>query len=265
MNWLKRLLGVPIADPKPISPAPLPRNIETPAHRANPPSRPTPDFPYPLVAIHGSEAVAAWRRYQTEWRKEGCSAVVLGGDEDLKIRAELFTSDETNIAETIARARSKSAAEFFAERSAEYAEYESDLEIGPWPARPIPPSPLTAHTEISSGRPKPTVYLTKVPTSHAWEVPAYLKSGGWNDCPFPESQLAVLRYWHERYGAEVYSLTGDVLECIVARPPTTQAAALELAREQFLFCADIVHQGTESIEVLAATLLNSDVWFFWWD
>lgn len=259
MNWLKRLLGIPVTDPK-LAPS-------REATAAAPTTSPTtlPSFPYPLVTVAGAEAVTAWRRYQAEWRKEDCSAVVLGGDEDLKIRAELLASDNADIADTIERARSKSATAFFAERAAEYAEYESDLETGPWPDRPIPPSPLTAHTEISSGRPKPAVYITKVPTPHAWEVPAYLKSGGWNDCPFPESQLAVLAYWHEKYGAEVYSLTGDVLECIVSRPPTTQAAALELAREQFLFCADIVHQGTESIEVLAATLLNSEVWFFWWD
>ncbi|WP_414650247.1 DUF4253 domain-containing protein, partial [Duganella sp.] len=34
---------------------------------------------------------------------------------------------------------------------------------------------------------------------------------------------------------------------------------------QYLYCADIVDQGTESIEALAATLLNARVWYFWWD
>lgn len=258
MNWLKRLLG--IRTPQSV-PAP------EPAPRAEAPTAPlpTPDFPYPLVGVHGSDAVAAWRRYQAEWRREGCSAVVLGDGDDLRGRAELLAQDHTDVSAMLARAAQKSASDFFAERAAEYAEYESDLETGPWPAQAVAPPALTAHTEISSGRPKPVVYLAKVPTAQAWEVPAYLKAGGWNDCPHPEGQAVVLKYWHEKYGLEVYSQTGDVLECIVSRPPATQAEALALAREQFLFCGDIVHQGTQSVEVLAATLLNSEAWFFWWD
>ncbi len=45
----------------------------------------------------------------------------------------------------------------------------------------------------------------------------------------------------------------------------TVVAALGLAREQFLFCSDIVHQGTERLEVLPTALLDADTWFFWWD
>lgn len=33
----------------------------------------------------------------------------------------------------------------------------------------------------------------------------------------------------------------------------------------YALCADIVDQGTESIEALAAQLLVSNSWFFWWD
>lgn len=264
MNWLKRLLGIPVADPAPAPRVPPPAEARA-RKEPSPAQSAPPDFPYPLVSVPGAEAVAAWRRYQVEWRKEGCSAVVLGDLEDVRGRAELLAQDNGSVADLIARGLAKPVTDFFASRAAEYAEYESDLEPGPWPAHPVPPSPLTAHTEIGSGRPKPIVYLVKVPTPHAWEVPAYLKAGGWNDCPDPEGQVAVLKYWHEKHGAEVYSLTGDVLECLVSRPPATQPEALALAREQFLFCSDIVHQGTQSIELLAATLLKSEVWFFWWD
>lgn len=217
------------------------------------------------MAVSGSDAVAAWRKYQAAWRKKGCSAVVLGDAEEVANRAELMRNDTSPVEDTLRAAEAKDAATFFTERAAEYAEYDTDLATGPWPDHAVPPSPLTAHTEVGSGRPKPVIYLARVPTPHAWEVPAHLKAGGWNDCPFPESQVAVLKYWHKKYGAEVYSLTSDVLECLVARPPATRPDALALAREQFLFCSDIVHQGTESVEVLAATLLGSEVWFFWWD
>ncbi len=37
------------------------------------------------------------------------------------------------------------------------------------------------------------------------------------------------------------------------------------AREQYAWCPDIVDQGCESVGVLADTLAQSTVWFFWWD
>jgi hypothetical protein len=63
----------------------------------------------------------------------------------------------------------------------------------------------------------------------------------------------------------VACVSGDVIEMTVARPPMTKEAAMELAKEQFLYCPDIVYQGTESVEALAAGLLDARVWFFWWD
>jgi Domain of unknown function (DUF4253) len=39
----------------------------------------------------------------------------------------------------------------------------------------------------------------------------------------------------------------------------------ERALEQYVYCADIVRQGSDSIEVLAAGLVEAPVWYFWWD
>ena len=71
--------------------------------------------------------------------------------------------------------------------------------------------------------------------------------------------------WHEQYGAEIVSITHDVMEFTVAKPPQTKGAALALAKEQFVFCPDIVHQGVGDVAALAATLLKSNYWYFWWD
>jgi hypothetical protein len=60
-------------------------------------------------------------------------------------------------------------------------------------------------------------------------------------------------------------MTGDVLELSVARPPSTDQAALALAREQFRYAPDIVQQGVGDVETLAASLKNGHVWYFWWD
>jgi hypothetical protein len=40
---------------------------------------------------------------------------------------------------------------------------------------------------------------------------------------------------------------------------------MALAWEQYWYCLDIVDQGVGSVSALAATLLNSTYWYFWWD
>src|SRR5262249_26265456 len=119
--------------------------------------------------------------------------------------------------------------------------------------------------DIQSGRPLPEVFVGLVPTTESWQVPIYLQFGGFNDCPHPDAQGAVLRSWQEKYGAGLFCLRSDVLGLEVERAPREGEGALELAREQFLFCRDIVEQGTQSLERLAAELLGGELWFFWWD
>lgn len=70
---------------------------------------------------------------------------------------------------------------------------------------------------------------------------------------------------YERYGAELYAMAGDVVECCVSRPPAGPEAAEALALEQLLYCGDIVDQGTEALLPLAAQLEGAGAWFFWWD
>jgi Domain of unknown function (DUF4253) len=71
--------------------------------------------------------------------------------------------------------------------------------------------------------------------------------------------------WHDLYGAEVVGITSDVVEMHVAKPPLDRESALSLAKAQYLYCNDIVEQGTQTLSVLAATLLEGSVWYFWWD
>ena len=98
-----------------------------------------------------------------------------------------------------------------------------------------------------------------------YQVPAYLGFGGWNDCPGPELQVAVLREWGIEYRARPVCITGDVLECAVLHAPQTESAAMKLAAEQWIFCEDIVSQGTQSIRKLAMDIWQAPTWFFWWD
>jgi hypothetical protein len=124
---------------------------------------------------------------------------------------------------------------------------------------------ITLHLDIQKGRPVDRVGVVLVPTEKSWEAPAYLNYGGWHECPEPAVHVAFLRRWHEIYGAEVVSIGPDAMELSVDRPVSDREAALALADEQFLYSYDIVAQGTETLDRLAAHLLQATVWYFWWD
>jgi hypothetical protein len=139
------------------------------------------------------------------------------------------------------------------------------LPQGPWPDEFSPQTRFWIPSQSSGGEPLPRVHVGLLPTRLGWQSPAYLRFGAWNNCPSPGENVALLKYWQDCYGAEVVGIAGDVVELQVARPPQTQEDALRLAKQQFLYCQDIVVQGTETLQGLAAALLGGTVWFFWWD
>jgi hypothetical protein len=110
-----------------------------------------------------------------------------------------------------------------------------------------------------------TVDIALIPTDDWTAIPAFFQFGAWNACPPPEYHVAALRSWRDRYGAELVGLSHDVLELRVAGRPASRAIALDLAREQYAYCNDIVDQGTGTLSGLAASLMASDWWHFWWD
>ena len=62
------------------------------------------------------------------------------------------------------------------------------------------------------------VILVKVPTKNPYEVLGYFGMGGYNECPFPPEQVAVAKYWYEKYGAVPAVITYDEIEFYVERP-----------------------------------------------
>jgi Domain of unknown function (DUF4253) len=97
-------------------------------------------------------------------------------------------------------------------------------------------------------------------------VPAYLTAQA-NEWDPPDAvHVALLKYWHERWQAEVVSLNTGIMEMRVIQPPTTFEEAFMLAKEQYVYDPDLVDQGpARGIRHLARMLLNSQVWYFWWD
>ncbi|MCU0862211.1 MAG: DUF4253 domain-containing protein [Planctomycetes bacterium] len=81
----------------------------------------------------------------------------------------------------------------------------------------------------------------------------------------PGAIAAVLCDWEDRFGAVLVGIGFDTLTLAVQRPPRTIEHATAVAAELFAFCPDIVQQGVGSIEELAAELVDTRRWSFWWD
>ena len=220
-------------------------------------------FPFKVHRVPGNEALAKLRELDTAG--EGFP-IILGDAEKFERIVETFEMNGDRTAEElIDDSLEINPARWFEERQASDPEYY-DIQEGEWPDDDSEtPQSLMSHLDLLTGTPLSEVYIAMVPAAESWQVPCYLRVGGWNACPNADEHAAIFRYWGEKYGAKVACITDDVIEMIVTRPPTTKEGALELAKEQYLYCADIVDQGTESIEVLAAALLNARVWYFWWD
>jgi hypothetical protein len=217
------------------------------------------------LRVRGAEALALWRRLRGLTAQTGHWPVLLGDDNSIEYIIEVTEDLQAiPIAEIIRKAGEIDPA-FWLEARANNDPDTYSCEPGDWPSEAEPNHEFTIPTDLSTGKPLAEVYLALVPATTGWLVPAYLRYGGWNDCPVAEEHVSLMKRWHELYGAEVVGMSFDVIEMQVARPPTDRAAALALAREQFIYCSDIVQQGTGALEDLAATLLGATAWFFWWD
>lgn len=223
-------------------------------------------LPYPRVEVPGALALAEWERLRAEGRGW---PVIVGNDEQLEAIAELFSLyDEAAFptpAAILAEAATLSLPEVLAQRVDADPDWPAPP-LGEWPAPgAVGRNGLTVASEILSGKPFPRVHILLIPTAHGWEVPAYLRWGGWNGCPAPAEHVAALRHWHERFGVEPIGLHLDTLNLRAVRRPADRAGALALAREHYSYCPDVVDQGVGSLSALAALLLADDWWFFWWD
>jgi Domain of unknown function (DUF4253) len=133
------------------------------------------------------------------------------------------------------------------------------------PEKPNPRTKFTIPYDILTGEPQGNLRLMLIPTIPFAQIPIYMPYGGWNDCPYPHEIAAMMEYWNLKYGAELVGISHDTLEMFVCNPPTTYQDAFDLAKEHYAFCYDSVDQGMGTVERLAKSLINSSVWYFWWD
>ncbi len=218
-----------------------------------------------LIAVSGADALDELRQSLAEAPETGYHPILVGDAADYDQILEGIEEGEDPEA-ILSKAERISASEWFMAEQDDGG-LDSDLLSGEWPSRGEIEEEMgiITHLDLRTHKPKPEVLIRNFKIPAAWQAFAQLSWGGWNDCPTPAEHCAIHRYWAEKYGAEVVSITYDTVQCIVSRPPTDRDAAMKLAIEQYLYCGDIVDQGCQSITDLAASLMNSDYWYFWWD
>lgn len=215
-----------------------------------------------LVTVAGADALAELERRRAVFHKTGQYPVLLGCPDDWERIREVM-SFGFDPAEILAESKAIDALAWFAENGApdeEDAEVDFDDDLDE-----ADDMGIVTHRDVLTNQPFDKVLIGLFDVAEPWEVFAHLAWGSWNACPAAAEHCALHRYWAAEYGAEVASLTGDVAQCRVARPPETDGAASRLARQQCAYCSDIVDQGTGTVEALAAGLRGGRTWYFWWD
>ncbi|MEL7023533.1 MAG: DUF4253 domain-containing protein [Pseudomonadota bacterium] len=217
--------------------------------------------------IAGGDAIAALESRREVYPTTGSYPFLIGEARELERLQEAAEYNEQSFEDIVRGSLSVDLAKWISGRRREAGSYGfSPLDIaGTWPGEDIEKGAISLHRKTVSGAVMPKVTLGSASIAEPWQLPAVVGYGGWNDCPMPEVHCAFHRHWQTEFGAEIAGMSGDVIECVVSNPPSDQAAAMELAWQQYWYCTDIVEQGCETISNLAATLINSPYWFFWWD
>ncbi len=124
---------------------------------------------------------------------------------------------------------------------------------------------LNEYIDLDTSHPFDEILILEIPTRKPWEIPGYIPMGGYNECPAPDTQIAVSEYWYRNYRAVPTVITANSIEFMVEIPPQNFQDAEKLAYEQYLFCNEVVSDGAGSLRKLASVLKDSTVWSFWWE
>ncbi|PWT97420.1 MAG: hypothetical protein C5B53_08070 [Candidatus Melainabacteria bacterium] len=235
------------------------------------------------LQTEGGKAIELWQRTRALTDHTGFWPLIVGEEEHLtalrdNYEMELSSEEESvnshhalgdSMSRLISSGESLDLDEWFKARIAEEKD-RAQCEEGTWPidlpSRGNRNLALTHRYDYAAGSEKPLarVFLLFLPVTVAWQVPAILRLGGWNQCPQTDTHVAVAKAWRQRYGAEIISATNNIVEMYVDSPPKTKDESLKLAREQSLYCSDLIHRKYKTLCALAANLLDAPFWSFWW-
>jgi hypothetical protein len=112
-------------------------------------------------------------------------------------------------------------------------------------------------------------HIGLVPAARSADVPA---AAGWvafsdlMDQPNGVWIGSVLRSFERRFGARLVKIgPGAAIRLLVERPPHTLQDALRIAVEHKVFADEYLGLGPMDVRQLAAALVDTPGWTFWWD
>ncbi|WP_448319366.1 DUF4253 domain-containing protein [Streptomyces sp. CO7] len=148
-------------------------------------------------------------------------------------------------------------------------DYDADrlaLRLGPELAEPLPGVPRWGSGDgpFGGGR-----WVNFVAARGGHEVPVVLPylygTANWwgygDRILTPADDAALLRRWHERWGAELFFAEGACLELVVDRPPLGPRDAAEATCELLGYCDDTVQVPERDGD----GMVRSTMWSLWWD
>ena len=217
---------------------------------------------FATIKIAGADAVRIVEEYRSQFAATGRYPFLIGDRDELELIRELGEYDKRDPVDLIRSSLRLDLTHWIAKRRSQFS---FSAPLGKFPGEILEKGSISLHKDGFAGKFKSEVYLGLATIDEPWQLPAILKFGDWDECPPAEVHCAFHREWQKKFGAEIVGMSASVMECTVADPPTNRADAVRLAREQYWYCRGIVEQGCESVSNLAATLLNSPYWYFWWD
>lgn len=223
---------------------------------------------YEILQLPVETALSEFEKLRAAYPSTQKYPFFIGGEKNLKFFENGPKLSDSEIEDAISGALDLDLSQWFGNRQNEERKNEwfnEDELTGEWFEIKTTQATPYVLREKRIGEKHEFIYTGLAELQEPWMLPAVYGFGGWNECPRIDVQCAAMKYWQEKYGAEIITLSGDYLECQVEKPPATKEEAMRLAWEQYWFCPDIVDQGTETISNLGAALLNSKLWFFWWD
>jgi hypothetical protein len=234
---------------------------------------------FELIQCEGKQAVSRLEELRRDWQSGQPYPFLLGDEKSLKYMRENQKFDKRTVEQIIQASLQINTSAWINEQQANFTreqeespdeEFTAEDLLGDWEETTMEVTaqpaidPLIQY-DMATKQIKPLLYIGLVNLEEPWMLPAQVRFGGWNACPEAALQCALMRYWQEKHGAEIITIAHDVIECKVKNPPATKDEAIKLAWEQFWYCEDIVMQGAGTISDLAAGLINSPYWYFWWD
>ena len=77
-----------------------------------------------------------------------------------------------------------------------------------------------------------------------------------------DSVIAKLKEWDARFGLTIVGAAGDWVQADFKKQPEDMLA---FAKEVYIFCPDIVDQGTNTVNALADEMKKHNTLYLWWD